>query len=206
VRFIALACAASLGSTAAQAGGGASLTALAEGRLIPSAPRLGGGTGAPFWPGITLGLDGGAAFPIALTGQTGQTSAGAGVRIGYQLANGLEPFARFDVLGVSATLVDYADLRPFTAGARYSIAFLLPTPFFEVMAGPALVVRQSLLGAVTRAGIAGAAGVGAALPLGRSFSIGLVARYWLADGAPNVVQTVTLQLSFTMNFGALFRK
>src|SRR5581483_7567424 len=132
VRLFALGLAASAVSTTAHAAaGGASLGALAEGRLVPGAPRIGGMPGVPFWPGVTLGLDGGAAFPVALSGQRGQTSVGAGARLGYQLANGLEPFVRFDVLGVSTTLIDCADLRTATAGARYSIAFLLPTPFFE---------------------------------------------------------------------------
>jgi hypothetical protein len=195
-----------LGSGAALAARPAeSVPALAEGRLISRAPLAGAGPGGPFLPGLTLDMDVGAAVPIPLSWQQGSPSLAVGAAIGYQFANGLKPFVRFDVLGVTESLVDYSDLRTFAVGARYSIA-VLPTPFFELMVGPAIVVRESLLGSVDALAVAGAAGIGVSLPLGRSFSLGAVCRYWLADGPQGALQTLTFQLTATANFGLLFRK
>jgi len=140
------------------------------------------------WGGPLLGVDGSWATMLA-NDRDGSLGSGAfGVRAGWAFANGLAVQLRYDDLGVEPASSP-APLQLATAGLRYSVPFLLPMPFAEVVAGPAFVRGGVQVGA--------GGGLGVSLPIG-PILIDLLGRDWLVPVADSVRQTITVGVGLSV--------
>ena len=152
----------------------------------------GGHAGGRAPSGPFLGIDGGLGVTVATGARSSEDAWTFGVRLGYQVRNGISVFARYDDLGVRPVPTNDARLQAASFGVRYSIPFLVPLPFLEVMAGPAF-------GAADPVKPAAAAGLGLSLPIDRA-SIDLSARDWLVSLDGSLRQTLTFQLGLSVVF------
>ncbi len=186
------------------AGGALSdLLQTAEGRLLHGGSGGYHVSGGPL-SGYLVGVDVGAALPLATGGVEAQPSVSLAARFGYQFENGLSLALRYEDLGLSPNLIDGAQLQFIAVNARYSFPFIFPMPFVEADIGLSIATSDGPLGpgqGSTSAGPGGALGVGVSFPVTHHFAIDVSARDWLAPVAGEVFQIFSVEAGVWFAFG-----
>lgn len=180
------------------------LASMSRGRLVSGSGSAGFGVAGGPTEGLLIGVDLGAALPIAADGT--QANLALGVRVGYQLHSGLSLALQYQDLGVTPTLEDGTQWQVLGLGARYEFPFLFPMPYIEVAFGLSFVDVTPPAGAVTAQGTlsvgpGGGVGLGVALPLGHHVAIDVGARDWAAPVEGTLQQVISIQAGVEITFG-----